>query len=93
MLYAPLANFFFAHGCPSSLHDALSRSDELVEFMQLPGVVATPREIGNVLRLKSSAIDVASSADDGAGVEHGVDATFAVVAHQHTAKLQAAVDV
>lgn len=93
MLCAPLVNFFFAHGCPSSLHDTLSRSDEFIEVMQLPDIVATPREIGNVLRLESSAIDVAASADDGSGVEHGVDATFAVVSHEYAAKLQAAVDV
>ena len=93
MLCAPLANFFVAHGCPSSLHDALSRGDKFVESMQLPRIVPAPCEIRNVLRLEPSAVNVAASTDNGSSVEHGVDAAFAVVAHQHAAKLQATVDV
>ena len=93
MLCAPMVNFFFAHGCPSSLHDALSCGDKFVKGMQLPGIIPAPCEIRNVLRLEPSTEDVAASAYNGSSVEHGVDAAFAVVAHQHTAKLQTAVDV
>ena len=80
MLCAPLVNFLIAHGCPSTLHDTLSRGDKFVKGMQLPGIVPAPCEIRNVLRLESSAVDVAASADDGSGVEHGVDAAFAAIA-------------
>ena len=46
-----------------------------------------------MLGLKPATEDVAAGSDDGSGVEHGVDAAFAVVAHQHATKLQSAVDI
>lgn len=45
-----------------------------------------------MLGLKSAPEDVAAGSDDGSRVEHGVDAAFAVVAHQHATKLQSAID-
>ena len=46
-----------------------------------------------MLGLKSASEDVAASSDDSSRVEHGVDAAFAVVAHQHATKLQSAIYV
>ena len=93
MLCAPLTNFVFTQRCSPAFHDALGGGDEFVKGVQVPRVVATPSERRNVLGLKSASEDVAASSYDSSRVEHGVDAAFAVVAHQHATKLQSAIDV
>ena len=92
MLCTPLANFIFTQGCSSAFHNALGGGDEFVEGVQVPRVVAAPSEWRDVFGLKPATEDVAAGSDDGSGVEHGVDAAFAVVAHQHATKLQSAID-
>ena len=46
-----------------------------------------------MLGLKPASVYVAASSDNGPRVEHGVDAAFAVIAHQYATKLQSAADV
>ena len=93
MLCAPVANFFFTQRGAPPFHNALSSSDEFVEGVQFPRFVPAPSESRDLLGLKSASEDVAAGSDDGSRVEHGVDAAFAVVAHQHATKLQSAIDV
>ena len=93
VLCAPLANFCFTQRCPTASHNALGGSDEFVKGVQVPRVVAAPSEWRDVFGLKPASVYVAAGSDDGSSIEHGVDAAFAVVAHQHATKLQSAIDV
>ena len=92
MLCAPLANFFFTQRCSPASHNTLGGGDEFVKGVQVPRVVAAPSEWRDVFGLKPASVNIAAGTDDGSSVEHGVDAAFTVVAHEHAAKLQAAVD-
>ena len=92
MLSTQLFNFVLRERNTSAGHDPFGRCDELVEIVQLPFLASAPREAWDVLGLKPTAENVAASADDCSGVEHRVDAALRVVAHEHTTKLQAAVD-
>ena len=93
MLCTPLANFCFTQRCSTASHNALGGGDEFVKGVQVPRVVAAPSEWRDVFGLKPASVYVAAGSDDGSSIEHGVDAAFAVVTHQHATKLQSAIDV
>lgn len=91
MLCSPQLNFFRCQLCPAARHDALGSAGKSIKFMEGPLVTTAPRKTWNVLRLEATPEDVAPFAHHRAGVEHRIDAAFAVVAHEHTAKLEPAV--
>ncbi len=79
--------------------DATPREDGpcgVEHFFQIvrhpPPSCTAPGKVGDVLRGKSAVVNVAANAHHGSRIEHGVDAAFAVVAHDEPAKLKSAVD-
>ena len=58
----------------------------------LPGAGIVPGERREVLGREAAVEDHAARAEDGAGVQGGPDAAFAVVAHEDPAELQAGID-
>src|SRR5690606_20780382 len=75
--------------------DIPSRHHNFCDFEGLFGVVcgktsaAAPTKTGNEISGKPTSEDIGAYTHHCPGVEHGVDATFAVIAHHQTAKLKA----
>lgn len=74
----------------SARHDARGDVEEFChrDVGEASGGAAFAERCDEVAR-EAGAVDVDADADDGGGVEHGVDAGFRVVAHDEAAELQA----
>ena len=71
-----------------ALHHKVCCSEGFLRLVNLVRLSCLPeREGGHVLRVEAAPEKAAERADHGAGIEHGVDATLGVVAHDEAAEL------
>ena len=83
----------FVQGDVSPRKDGPCGVEHFFQIVRHPAPSCTaPGKVGDMLRGESAVVNVAANAHHGSRIEHGVDAAFAVVAHDEPAKLKSAVD-
>src|SRR5687768_10851240 len=68
----------------STCHDRSGEIDRTIEAKRFESIGPSPCKRGNRLRGKSTTKDVCRDTDNGPGIQHGVDASLAVIAEERS---------